>query len=73
LPVVLDLSRLQVQPKETKDTVTLTCVSRRVLGERTVGRDGNATELLTFEHSYLRVRGITRGPWGVRRIRSLTV
>ena len=65
LPMVLDFSRLQVQPKEAKDPVALTFVPRDVDGVQTVRRSRNTGELLTFQHSYLRVRGITRaGRWG---------
>ena len=60
LPVVLDFSRLQVQPKEAKDPVALTFVLGDVDGVHTVRRGRNTTELLMFQHSYLRVRGITR-------------
>ena len=59
LPVVLDFSRLQVQPKEAKDPVALTFVPGDVDGVHTVRRSRNTRELKMFQHSYLRVRGIT--------------
>ena len=68
--MVFDVSRLQVQAKEAKDAVSLERVPRDVDSNETVRRYSNIAELLMFQHSYLRARGTTRGPWGVRRIRA---